>query len=120
MRAVVYVACFVAALWIPFVAADGAARAPKGASAIDALAHAHVKVALLLLFNAVNALICVWEIALWTHRHDVRRMHREYLRKFGKRVRTASDAARGGGRRRRVTDGFFHDDAAIADAVVFI
>ena len=104
MRAVLHVACFVAALWIPFVAADGAARAPKSASAIDALASANPRVAALLLFNAVNALICVWEIALWTYRHDVRRMHQRYVRKFGKKVRTRGRDGGAGPRGRRIRE----------------
>ena len=116
MLAAVYVVAFVATLWLPFVCADARSRAPPNASVVDALAtEVNVKLALLLLFNAVNALICVWEIALWTHRANVQKLHRGYLKKFGNRVRVDEANARGRARRarnaRRATDADGADDA---------
>lgn len=87
MLAVAYVAVFVAALWLPFVHADAVSRAGARASAREVVGEVNWWLASLLLFNAVNALICVWEIALWVHRDEVQRLNRGYLKKFGKRVR---------------------------------
>ena len=84
--------------------ADARSRAPPSASVVEALAReANPKLALLLLFNAVNALICVWEIALWTHRANVQKLHRGYLKKFGNRVREGEKTRT----RRRARDGAF-------------
>jgi hypothetical protein len=97
MRAIVYVAAFVCALWIPFVLAETRARtgvdvwrAPLG----ERLRAIDVPLASLLLFNAVNVLICAWEIALWKHRDVVIARHEGYLKKFGDKVRSSARAAR--------------------------
>ena len=90
MIAFAYVCAFVATLWVPFVVADASRRAPGALESGAYLELASVidwKLASLLLFNAVNALICVWEIALWVYRENVQRLHEGYIKKFGDKVR---------------------------------
>ena len=111
MLAAVYVCGFVATLWLPFVCADARSRAPPSASVVEALAReANPKLALLLLFNAVNALICVWEIALWTHCANVQKLHRGYLKKFGNRVRDGEANGRADAEDARGTATFERDE----------
>ena len=90
MIAFAYVCAFVATLWVPFVVADASRRAPGALESGAYLELASVidwKLASLLLFNAVNALICVWEIALWVYSENVQRLHEGYIKKFGDKVR---------------------------------
>ena len=111
LRAAVYVGGCVATLWPPSVCAYARSRAPPSASVVEALAReASPKLALLLLFNAVNALICVWEIALWTHRANVQTLHRGYLKKFGNRVRDGEANGRADAEDARGTATFERDE----------
>ena len=92
MLAFAYVCAFVATLWVPFVVADAARRAPgalERGACVELMGAVDWTLASLLLFNAVNALICVWEIALWVHRENVQRLHEGYIKKFGDKVREA-------------------------------
>jgi len=90
MLALTYVSVFVVALWIPFVVAETSKRCavPVGvdASLFRFLSEVDVGLAALLLFNAINVLICLWEIALWRHRDLVIKRNRGYVKKFGDRV----------------------------------
>lgn len=91
MLALTYVSVFVVALWIPFVVAETSKRCevPVGldASLLRFVREVDVGLAALLLFNAINVLICLWEIALWRHRDLVIKRNRGYVKKFGDRVR---------------------------------
>lgn len=97
MLALTYVSVFVVALWIPFVVAETSKRCavPVGvdASLFRFLGEVDVGLAALLLFNAINVLICLWEIALWRHRDLVIKRNRGYVKKFGDRVSGFESAA---------------------------
>ena len=75
MLAFFYVSAFVVGAWAPFVWAH---REVHGA-----VNPAHVA---LTLFNAVNALICLWEHALFLHRGKIKREHARLKRKHGDRA----------------------------------
>ena len=113
MLAFAYVCAFVATLWVPFVVADAARRAlgalERGAC-VELMGAVDWTLASLLLFNAVNALICVWEIALWTHRANVQKLHRGYLKKFGNRVRDGEANGRADAEDARGTATFERDE----------
>jgi hypothetical protein len=97
MIAFAYVCAFVATLWVPFVVADAARRAPGALerfACVELASAVDWTLASLLLFNAVNALICVWEIALWVHRENVQRLHEGYIKKFGDKVRGSARETR--------------------------
>ena len=97
MLAFAYVCAFVATLWVPFVVADAARRAPgalERGACVELMGAVDWTLASLLLFNAVNALICVWEIALWVHRENVQRLHEGYMKKFGDKVRGSARETR--------------------------
>ena len=97
MLAFAYVCAFVATLWVPFVVADAARRAPgalERGACVELIGAVDWTLASLLLFNAVNALICVWEIALWVHRENVQRLHEGYMKKFGDKVRGSARETR--------------------------
>ena len=97
MLAFAYVCAFVATLWVPFVVADAARRAPgalERGACVELIGAVDWTLASLLLFNAVNALICVWEIALWVHRENVQRLHEGYIKKFGDKVRGSARETR--------------------------
>lgn len=102
MLAVTYVSVFVVALWIPFVVAETSKRCevPVGvdASLLRFVSEVDVGLAALLLFNAINVLICLWEIALWRHRDLVIKRNRGYVKKFGDRVRVLASSRRSSGR----------------------
>jgi len=118
MIAFAYVCVFVATLWVPFVVADASRRAPGALESGAYLELASVidwKLASLLLFNAVNALICVWEIALWVYRENVQRLHEGYIKKFGDKVRGRAREER---ERARVFDDSTTDPIDVALAQV--
>lgn len=102
MLAVTYVSVFVVALWIPFVVAETSKRCelPVGvdASLWRFVSEVDVGLAALLLFNAINVLVCLWEIALWRHRDLVIKRNRGYVKKFGDRVRVFASSRRSRGR----------------------
>lgn len=102
MLAVTYVSVFVVALWIPFVVAETSKRCevPVGldASLLRFVREVDVGLAALLLFNAINVLICLWEIALWRHRDLIIKRNRGYVKKFGDRVRVCASSQRSRGR----------------------
>ena len=113
MLAFAYVCAFVATLWVPFVVADAARRAPgalERGACVEIARAVDWTLASLLLFNAVNALICVWEIALWTHRANVQKLHRGYLKKFGNRVRDGEANGRADAEDARGTATFERDE----------
>ena len=106
MIAFAYVCAFVATLWVPFVVADAARRAPgalERGACVELARGVDWTLASLLLFNAVNALICVWEIALWVHRENVQRLHEGYIKKFGDKVRGSARETREREERERET-----------------
>ena len=91
--------------------ADCRARAPPNARVVEELApERDQKLAVWLRINAVNALICVWEIALWTHRANVQKLHRGYLKKFGNRVRDGEANGRADAEDARGTATFERDE----------
>jgi len=84
MLAAHYVVAFVLFLSLPFIYVDASSRFVDG---VISLRHVNATHVALVTFNAVNALICVWEIALWCHRERVKKLSRGYIKKFGDRVR---------------------------------
>jgi len=114
MLALTYVSAFVVALWIPFVVAETSKRCavPVGvdASLFRFLSEVDVGLAALLLFNAINVLICLWEIALWRHRDLVIKRNRGYVKKFGDRVSGFESVATKPRRGRETTKGERFED----------
>jgi hypothetical protein len=73
MLAFVYTAVFVVGLWLPFVWQHRALHGGvNGAQAAVSL------------FNAINAMICLWEMALYFHRHKVKATYQALKRKWGR------------------------------------
>lgn len=52
----------------------------------------------------------MWEIALWTHRANVQKLHRGYLKKFGNRVRDGEANGRADAEDARGTATFERDE----------
>ena len=87
MYAIAYVTAFVATLTVPFVLVDTRRRTDADAWTLEFASHVNVTHAALVLFNAVNAVICAGEIARWVHRERVKKLHVGFVKKFGDRVR---------------------------------
>jgi hypothetical protein len=96
MYAVVYIAAFVATLTVPFVVVDTRRRTDADAWTFAFASHANATHGALVLFNAINVLICAWEIALWVHRERVKKLHVGFVKKFGDRVSDTARRARAG------------------------
>ena len=96
MYAVVYIAAFVATLTVPFVVVDTRRRTDADAWTFAFASHANATHGALVLFNAINVLICAWEIALWVHRERVKKLHVGFVKKFGDRVSVTARRARDG------------------------
>jgi hypothetical protein len=96
MYAVVYIAAFVATLTVPFVVVDTQRRTDADAWTFAFASHANATHGALVLFNAINVLICAWEIALWVHRERVKKLHVGFVKKFGDRVSDTARRARAG------------------------
>lgn len=73
MLAFFYVSAYVVGLWAPFVAFHWHLHGPS------------LLQAALALFNAINVLICMWEISLFVHRHHVKRTYEQLRAKWGDR-----------------------------------
>eukprot|EP00218_Dolichomastix_sp_CCMP3274_P014879 CAMPEP_0170136450 /NCGR_PEP_ID=MMETSP0033_2-20121228/3306_1 /TAXON_ID=195969 /ORGANISM="Dolichomastix tenuilepis, Strain CCMP3274" /LENGTH=211 /DNA_ID=CAMNT_0010372163 /DNA_START=84 /DNA_END=716 /DNA_ORIENTATION=+ len=75
MLAFVYVSAFVVALWAPFVGVHAAEHGRMS------LTHAS-----LVLFNAINILICLWEQSLFLNRAHIKAEYAKLKKRWGKRL----------------------------------
>ncbi len=79
---ILYASAFVLAAWAPFLAARARnTTQPNPHASLLSPLHAAVT-----LFNAINALICTWEIALFRHRDLIRNTYLELKAKYGQRL----------------------------------
>ncbi len=72
LPAFIFISVFVVGAWLPFVKWH-----------VDVYGEFNIKHALLTLFNAVNILICFWEMSLHIYQSDVQATYRKLKRRTG-------------------------------------
>ena len=79
LHAFTYVTAFVLLFWLPFVKVHYDLYHDVNEKRIN-FTHA-----LLTLFNAVNVLICIWEMSLFVHQNEVQKTYRKLKKEVEKR-----------------------------------